>query len=135
MNILEKKRYRTLVNVACPTGMWNQVHDVVCDDEDIEHIRQLRKEYKNLNRNLWNPFDPKFEKIMGWIAKGILECIKSSKSLPDEPIEDYQYIPLSSRQLALVELLKVLLKFNASCHNVATKLINLDAKLSIQSPW
>ena len=51
------------------------------------------------------------------------ECIKSSKSLPDEPIEDYQYIPLSSSQLALVELLKVLLKFNASCHNVATKLI------------
>ena len=61
----KKKRYRTLVNVACPTGMWNQVHDVVCDEEDQKHIRQLRKEYKNLNRNLWNPFDPKLEKIMG----------------------------------------------------------------------
>ena len=53
----------------------------------------------------------------------IIECIKSSKSLPDEPIEDYQFIPLSSSQLALVELLKVLLKFKASFHNVATKLI------------
>ena len=61
----KKKRYRTLVNVACPTGMWNQVHDVVCDEEDQKHIRELRKEYKNLNRNLWNPFDPKLEKIMG----------------------------------------------------------------------
>lgn len=54
-----------MVNVACPAGMWNQVHDVVCDEEDIQHIRQLRKEYKNLNRNLWNPFDSKLEKIMG----------------------------------------------------------------------
>ena len=61
----KKKKYRTLVNVACPTGMWNQVHDVVCDEEDQKHIRKLRKEYKNLNRNLWNPFDPKLEKIMG----------------------------------------------------------------------
>lgn len=61
----KKKRYRTLVNVACPTGMWNQVHDVICDEEDIQHIRNLRKEYKNLNRNLWNPFDTKLEKIMG----------------------------------------------------------------------
>ena len=61
----KKKRYRTLVNVACPTGMWNQVHDVVCDEEDQKHIRKMRKEYKNLNRNLWNPFDSKLEKIMG----------------------------------------------------------------------
>ena len=61
----KKKKYRTLVNVACPTGMWNQVHDVVCDEEDQKHIRKLRKEFKNLNRNLWNPFDPKLEKIMG----------------------------------------------------------------------
>ena len=45
--------------------MWNEVHDVVCDEKDIQHIRQLRKEYKNLNRNLWNPFDSKLEKIMG----------------------------------------------------------------------
>jgi AdoMet-dependent heme synthase len=61
----KNKKYRTLINVACPTGMWNQVHDVVCDEEDQKHIRELRKEYKNLNRNLWNPFDPKLEKIMG----------------------------------------------------------------------
>ena len=59
----------------------------------------------------------------GWIAEGIIECVKNSKLLPDEPLEEYQYIPLSASQLALVELLKVLLKFNASCHNVATKLI------------
>ena len=48
----KKNKYRTLVNVACPSGMWNQVHDVICDKDDIEHVRQMRKEYKNLNRNL-----------------------------------------------------------------------------------
>jgi MoaA/NifB/PqqE/SkfB family radical SAM enzyme len=61
----KKNKYTTLINVACPTGMWNQVHDVICDEEDIEHVRKMRKEYKNLTRNLWNPFDNKYEKIMG----------------------------------------------------------------------
>ena len=61
----KKNRYRTLINVACPSGMWNKVHDEVCDEEDREHIRKLRKEYKNLNRNLWNPFDKNYEKIIG----------------------------------------------------------------------
>ena len=45
--------------------MWNKVHDEVCDDEDREHIKKLRKEYKNLNRNIWNPFDKNHEKIIG----------------------------------------------------------------------
>ena len=52
--------------------MESYIH-VVCDEEDIKHIRQLRKEYKNLNRNLWNPFDPKLEKIMD--ARPLIECI------------------------------------------------------------
>ena len=45
--------------------MRNKVYDQVCDEEDREHIRKLRKEYKNLNRNLWNPFDRNNEKILG----------------------------------------------------------------------
>ena len=61
----KKNKYRTLINVACPSGMWNKVHDEVCDDEDREHIKKLRKEYKNLNRNIWNPFDKNHEKILG----------------------------------------------------------------------
>ncbi|MDC3075731.1 ribonuclease D [Paracoccaceae bacterium] len=73
--------------------------------------------------DLYNSRIPSKALKTGWIARGIIECVKSSKSLPDEPLENYQYIPLSSSQLALVELLKVLLKFNASYHNVATKLI------------
>ena len=88
----------------------------ILKDEEIIQIASQRP--KKL-QDLYSSRLPSKALKTGWIAKGILECIKSSKSLPDEPIEDYQYIPLSSSQLALVELLKVLLKFNASCHNVA----------------
>ena len=45
--------------------MWNQVHDQICDEEDRKHIRNLRKEYKNLNRNLCELFDKNHEKILG----------------------------------------------------------------------
>lgn len=92
----------------------------ILKDEEIIQIASQRP--KKL-QDLYSSRLPSKALKTRWIAEGILECIKSSKSLPDEPIEDYQYIPLSSSQLALVELLKVLLKFNASCHNVATKLI------------
>ena len=90
----------------------------ILKDEEIIQIASQRP--KKL-QDLYSSRLPSKALKTGWIAKGIIECIESSKSLPDEPIEDYQYIPLSSSQLALVELLKVLLKFNASCHNVATK--------------
>ncbi len=58
-------KYRTLVNVAVPSGMWKDAHKEICDEEDIKHLRNLRKEYKNMNRNLWNPFDRNNEKILG----------------------------------------------------------------------
>lgn len=61
----KKNRYRTLINVACPAGMWNKVHDEVCDEDDREHLKKLRKEFKNLNRNIWDPFDKNNEKIIG----------------------------------------------------------------------
>ena len=35
----KKNRYRTLINVACPAGMWNKVHDEVCDEDDREHLK------------------------------------------------------------------------------------------------
>ena len=58
-------KYRTLVNVAVPSGMWKDAHEEICDENDIQHIRNLRKEFKNMNRNLWNPFDKNNEKILG----------------------------------------------------------------------
>ena len=38
---------------------------VICDDKDREYLRKIRKEYKNLVRNIWNPFDKNHEKILG----------------------------------------------------------------------
>ena len=61
----KKKRYRTLLNVAVPAGMWQNMEQIICNDEDRAHLRNLRKEYKNLVRNIWNPFDKENEKILG----------------------------------------------------------------------
>ena len=61
----KQKRYKTLLNVAVPAGMWQQMDDIICDDKDREYLRKIRKEYKNLVRNVWNPFDKNHEKILG----------------------------------------------------------------------
>ena len=92
---------------------------ILKDEELIQIASQRPKKIEDL----YNSRLPSKALKTEWIAKGIIKCVESSKLLPDEPIEEYQYIPLSASQLALVELLKVLLKFNASCHKVATKLI------------
>ena len=92
---------------------------ILKDEELIQIASQRPKKIEDL----YNSRLPSKALKTGWIARGIIECIESSKLLPDEPHENYQYIPLSASQLALIELLKVLLKFNASNHNVATKLI------------
>ena len=59
------KKYKTLLNVAVPAGMWQKMEEIVCDDNDRKHIQNLRKKYGNLVRNLWNPFDRNNEKILG----------------------------------------------------------------------
>ena len=59
------QNYKTLLNVAVPSGMWQNAEDIICNDEDREYLRKIRKEYKNLVRNVWNPFDKNHEKILG----------------------------------------------------------------------
>ena len=61
----KNNNYKTLLNVAVPAGMWQQMDDIICDDNDREYLRKMRKEYKNLVRNIWNPFDKNHEKILG----------------------------------------------------------------------
>ena len=61
----KQKKYKTLLNVAVPSGMWQNAEDIICDDNDREYLRKMRKEYKNLVRNVWNPFDKNHEKILG----------------------------------------------------------------------
>ena len=59
------QNYRTLLNVAVPAGMWQKVEGIICDDNDRKYLKKIRKEYKNLVRNIWNPFDRNHEKILG----------------------------------------------------------------------
>ena len=61
----KQKKYRTLLNVAVPAGMWQKMEEIICDEKDRKHIQNLRKKYGNLVRNLWNPFDRNNEKILG----------------------------------------------------------------------
>ena len=61
----KNNKYKTVLNVAVPAGMWHKINDIIVDDKDREHIKKLRKEYKNLVRNIWNPFDKNHEKILG----------------------------------------------------------------------
>ena len=57
--------YKTLINVAVPAGMWSQMDEIMLDDKDREHLNNMRKKYKNLVRNIWNPFDKTNEKVIG----------------------------------------------------------------------
>ena len=61
----KNNNYKTLLNVAVPSGMWQKMTDIICDDADREYLKKMRKEYKNLVRNIWNPFDRYHEKILG----------------------------------------------------------------------
>ena len=61
----KNEKYKTLINVAVPAGMWQKMDEIICDDKDREYLKKLRKEYKNLVRNIWNPFDKENEKILG----------------------------------------------------------------------
>ena len=61
----KQKKYRTLLNVAVPAGMWQNMDDIICNDEDRIFLWKIRKEYINLVRNIWNPFDKNHEKILG----------------------------------------------------------------------
>ena len=61
----KNNKYTTLLNVATPGGMWANLKDICINDEDREHLIKLRKEYKNILRNLWDPFDRNREAVIG----------------------------------------------------------------------
>ncbi len=61
----KEQKYKTLINVAVPAGMWQKMDQIICNDKDREYLKKLRRDYKNLVRNIWNPFDKTNEKILG----------------------------------------------------------------------
>ncbi len=57
--------YTTLLNVATPGGMAQNNAKIMVDEEDKKRLIELRKKYKNILRNIWNPFDRGYEKVLG----------------------------------------------------------------------
>jgi len=57
--------YTTLLNVAVPSGCWQNMSEVMVDDADRQRLIELRKKYKNILRDIWNPFDKNCEKLLG----------------------------------------------------------------------
>ena len=33
----KQKKYKTLLNIAVPSGMWQNAEDIICDDKDREY--------------------------------------------------------------------------------------------------
>jgi MoaA/NifB/PqqE/SkfB family radical SAM enzyme len=59
------RRYTTLINVATPAGMWQKLEDIMVNEDDRQYLIEMRKEYKNILRNLWDPFDRSREAVLG----------------------------------------------------------------------
>ena len=57
--------YTTLLNVAVPSGMAQKMPEIMVDENDKAHLIELRKKHKNILRNIWNPFDKNYEKLLG----------------------------------------------------------------------
>lgn len=65
MQYSKDKKYTTLINVATPGGMWAQMSEIMVNEEDKAHLIEMRKKYKNVLRNLWDPFDKNHEGVLG----------------------------------------------------------------------
>lgn len=61
----KEQGYTTLLNVAVPSGCWQNMSEIMVDEDDIAYLIKLRKKYKNILRDIWNPFDKNFEMLLG----------------------------------------------------------------------
>ena len=34
---------------SSPSGMWKNIHDIICDEDDRKYLQELRKKYQNIN--------------------------------------------------------------------------------------
>ena len=60
-----ERGYITFFNIAIPSGCWQGRFEVMIDETDRARLIELRKKYKNVLRDLWNPFDRNHEKSLG----------------------------------------------------------------------
>lgn len=74
--------YITFLNIAIPSGCWKGNFEVMIDEADRAHLIELRKKYKNINRDLWDPFDRNYEKSMGCQTMNKIYVTPSGDVLP-----------------------------------------------------
>ena len=43
--------------------MWQNLTDIMVNEDDKKYLIEMRKKYKNIMRNLWDPFDKNFESV------------------------------------------------------------------------
>ncbi len=82
LNYSKDNKYTTLINVATPGGMWKEMESICVTEEDTKHLIELRKEYKNILRNLWDPFDRNREDVIGCNTVNRLYITPSGDVLP-----------------------------------------------------
>jgi MoaA/NifB/PqqE/SkfB family radical SAM enzyme len=72
----------TFINIAIPSGCWKGNFDVMINDDDRVKLIELRKKYKNILRDIWNPFDRKYEKSLGCQTMSKLYITPNGDVLP-----------------------------------------------------
>ena len=50
------QKYRTLLNVAVPAGMWHQADEIICDDKDREYLRKIKKRLQKFSKEYMESF-------------------------------------------------------------------------------
>ena len=43
IRLFKKKRYKNSLNVAVPSGMWQNAQEIICDDNDREYLRKIER--------------------------------------------------------------------------------------------
>ena len=87
MKYSKDNKYKTLLNVAVPAGMWQKMEEIVCDDNDRKHIQNLRK---NSGFNISDKIsmfyygDEKIEKVIKKYQTHISEEILATKIMKCE---------------------------------------------------
>ena len=51
--------------MAVPSGMAQKMSEIMVDENDQAHLSDLRKKHTNILRDVWNPFDRNYEKVLG----------------------------------------------------------------------
>ena len=97
--------------------MWQKAEEIICDDKDREYLRKIRKDYKNLVRNIWNPFDKTHEGILGCTTVNRLYITPIGDVLMTYDFDNETFIYYSERRTIPIRYLDTVCKKFVIDHN------------------